>query len=161
LKAKKLWSSNSVIRFIAVGITNTIIDFAILNILVFAFGLNKIVANSISVTIAMLVSYSLNHYVVFRQSNENHARKFVLFIIITAFGLFAIQNLIIYFFVHIFTWPGNVATNVLHFIGLNQLSKAFVILNFAKAIASAATLVWNYFMYKKFVFTKSKAVAIE
>jgi putative flippase GtrA len=147
----KVWSYSGV-RFVTVGVANTIIDFTILNLLVFAFDLNKILANTISVSIAMLVSYGLNHKVVFRYKGKDHAKKLVIFIAITAFGLFVLQNLIIYVLMHLFTWPGNTATSVVHALVLTSFNKEFITLNFAKVVATAVTMVWNYFMYKKFVF---------
>ena len=159
---KKLWSFSGA-RFVVVGIFNTIIDFSILNILVFGAGFNKILANSISVSIAMAVSYLLNNYVVFRHKEKHHAAKIMLFVIITAFGLFVMQNCIIYFLVHVFTFPGNLATTIIHGIGAKSLSHSFIALNIAKALATAVTLVWNYFMYRRFVFIdkqKNKAPII-
>jgi putative flippase GtrA len=148
----KLWK-NQVVRFIVIGIANTLIDFGILNVLVFAFSFNKILANSISTIIAMIVSYILNYRVVFRHDTQGHVKKIIIFIVITAFGLLVLQNLVIYVFVHWITFPGNIGTTIIHAIGFSQLSRQFIGLNIAKALASAASMVWNYIMYKKFVFT--------
>jgi putative flippase GtrA len=150
----KLWSLRGV-RFIAVGILNTLVDFSILNLLVFAFGLNNIAANTISVSIAMLVSYMLNHQVVFRYEGKNHAKKFLIFIAISAFGLLVLQNLVIYSLVHLFTWPADVLTTLIHGIGFKSLTNEFITLNFAKAVGTGVTMVWNYFMYRRFVFNKT------
>jgi putative flippase GtrA len=152
---KKIWHYRGV-RFIAVGITNTIIDFAVLNVLVFGFSLNKIIANSISVSVAMIISYILNYRIVFRQDSKNHAKKFLLFVLITAFGLFVLQNLTIYLFVHVITFPAIIATNIFNWLGFDSLSRDFITLNLAKLLATAVSMIWNYFMYKKFVFTKSE-----
>jgi putative flippase GtrA len=148
---KKIWA-NIGARFIAVGIVNTLIDFSILNLLVFTFSLNKLLANTISVSIAMAISYLLNHNIVFRQQSQNHLKKVLLFLIITAFGLWVLQNLSIYILIHWFTWPASAIKSTLGYIGLGALSKNFVILNTAKAIGTAVSMVWNFFMYRKFVF---------
>jgi putative flippase GtrA len=150
----KIWKFSG-IRFVAVGVVNTIVDFGILNILVFVFGLNNIIANTISVSVAMTISYLLNHKVVFRQQGKYQAQKFIIFIVITAFGLFVVQNLVIYLLVHVFTWPAELLTSFLHSIGLDNLSQEFVTLNFAKVMATGVTMVWNYFMYRKYVFVDS------
>jgi putative flippase GtrA len=149
---KKIWSYAGA-RFVAVGITNTVIDFAILNLLVFTLSLNKLAANTISVSIAMAISYVLNHNIVFKQNNESHIKKIVLFLVITVFGLWVLQNLTILVFLHWITWPASVIKIILDFIGLDSLTKDFVILNTAKAIGSAVSMTWNFFMYRKFVFT--------
>lgn len=151
---KKMWSFSAV-RFVFVGIINTIVDFSILNILVFVFGLNNIIANTISVSVAMLVSYLLNQTIVFRYQGKNHAKNIVLFVAITAFGLFVLQNLVIYLFVHLIHFPADWATSIIHTIGFENLSKEFISLNFAKAVATGVTMVWNYFMYKRFVFNNT------
>lgn len=150
------WHKFSGIRFVAVGVLNTLIDFGIFNVLIFVFDMNKIVANTISVSIAMTISFFLNKSVVFRHEGKDNSRRFVKFILITTFGLYIIQNLVIYLFAHLFTTPADIATNFIHWFGLNSLSQQFITVNFAKVIATGVTMVWNYFMYKKFVFAISK-----
>jgi putative flippase GtrA len=153
---KKLWSKMAA-RFVVVGIINTAIDFGILNFLVFAFDLNKLAANTISVSIAMVISYMLNYSVVFRQKEQNHLKKALLFLIITAFGLWVLQNATIYIFLHWFTWPASVIKSLLELIGLDAISKDFVLLNTAKVIGTMVSMLWNFFMYRKFVFTDRTA----
>lgn len=137
------------------GIVNTGVDFVILNILVFGFGLNKIPANMVSVSIAMLVSYALNYRIVFRNTDSGHSKKLVLFISITMFGLFILQNLVIYIFVHTFTGPANLVSDILSKLGI-ELSQNFILLNTAKVIATIVTMIWNFLMYRKFVFGPAK-----
>lgn len=149
---KNIWS-NTGARFIVVGIFNTLFDFAVLNLLVFAFDVNKIIANTVSVTLAMIVSYMLNYHVVFRQKSANHTKKIILFFAITGFGMWILQNLVIYIFVHWFIQPGALVKNIFDFIGLDGLTKDFAILNTAKVLGTVVTLLWNFFMYKRFVFT--------
>jgi len=150
---KKLWTYSGA-RFIAIGIFNTLLDFSILNILVFVFDVNKIVANTISVTIALTVSYLLNKSIVFKYQHSHQTGLIVKFVLVTAFGLLVLQNGIIYLLVHKFTFPGNLAMTILHSIGLNGLSHAFINLNVAKALATAVSLTWNYFMYRYFIFVE-------
>jgi putative flippase GtrA len=154
---KDIWSHTGT-RFIAVGITNTVIDFGILNLLVFVFGLNNLTANTISVTIAMAISYMLNYHVVFRQKSANHIKKALLFLAVTAFGLWVLQNGTIYIFVHWLTWPASVIKSLVDFVGLDNLSKDFVLLNTAKVIGTVISMLWNFFMYKKYVFTDNNKV---
>lgn len=150
---KKIWS-NIGTRFVAVGVVNTLIDFAVLNLLVFAFSLNKLAANTVSVTIAMAVSYLLNHNIVFRQTGQNHFKKIILFLVITAFGLWVLQNLTIYALIHWFAWPSATVKSILDLIGLDNLSNNFVVLNTAKILGTIISLLWNFFMYRRFVFTE-------
>jgi putative flippase GtrA len=149
---KNIWSHTGA-RFAIIGVFNTLFDFAILNLLVFAFGLNNIVANTISVTLAMAVSYVLNYHVVFRQKTANHAKRVLLFLLVTAFGLWILQNGVIYIFVHWFTWPASVAKSTFDLVGLHSFTKDFAILNTAKVFGTVVSLLWNFFMYKRLVFT--------
>lgn len=147
---KKVWSYR-VVRFVAVGTFNTLFDFAILNFLVFAFNLNNIIANSISVSIAMGFSYILNNFVVFNQKNEEHTRKLLSFIVVTGFGMFILQNLTIFVFTNYVTWPADIVLRLFNLANID-LSREFIILNTAKVIGTAVNMTWNFLMYKKFVF---------
>lgn len=140
-----------VVRFGLVGIINTLVDFTILNVLVFVVGLDKLPANIVSVSCAMLVSYALNHSFVFRSDDQEHAKRFVPFAVITMFGLFVIQNVVIYVMVHAVTLPAELLYNIQNALGMD-FSKEFITLNTAKVAATAATMIWNYTMYKQVVF---------
>ena len=143
-------------RFVAVGIFNTIVDFTILNTLVFIFDLGKLPANIISTLTAMSISYLLNHGFVFKDEHSRSGKQFALFLSITAFGLLVIQNIVIYIFVHFITWPADVIHAILDTTLPNSFSQEFVRLNVAKVIATLITMVWNYELYKRFVFKKVK-----
>jgi putative flippase GtrA len=144
-----------VVRFAAVGIVNTLVDFLVLNILVFGVGLNKLPANMISVSVAICVSYLLNHTVVFKQVGEgrDHKRRIVLFVLITLVGAFVIQNVVIYLFAHVITLPATILQHITDALGFN-FSTAFIVLNTAKLAATVCTMAWNYLLYRKYVFTK-------
>ena len=124
------------LRFGLVGGANTAIDFGILFGLVF-FGVDKLVANFISTGIAFVFSFFVNRSFTFKSTSGNTKKQFGLFLVITLFGLWVIQPVII----------GGVS---LLLNGMN-LSSGFVLL-IGKLIATIATLVWNYLLYKKFVF---------
>lgn len=143
----KRWS-----RFALVGAFNTGLDFAILNALVFGFSLPKIGANIISSSIAMVASYVLNHRFVFRSDKAHSTRLFVTFIVITAVGLYILQNLVLYFFSHVFTAPAHLLYEFADWLMPGVFTKEFAELNFAKALATVASLLWNYVLYSRFVF---------
>lgn len=152
-----IWNKFRFVRFAFVGIANTLVDFTVLNLLVFGVGLNKLPANMISVSVAICVSYLLNHTVVFKQVGEghDHRKRIMLFIIITLTGAFVIQNVVIYLFVHVITFPAAILQSITDALGLN-LSKEFVTLNTAKLAATACTMIWNYLLYRKYVFINAK-----
>ena len=126
------------LRFVVVGASSTIIDFAILFSLV-GFGMAELTSNFISTFIAMAFSFIVNKKYTFKDDGQNHTSQIILFLIITLFGLWVIQPLIIasllamLSFVPVYHW---------------------LILLFAKCWATAASMVWNYFMYSRFVFAK-------
>ena len=126
------------LRFGAVGGANTVLDFGILFILV-SFGLDKFVANFISTSTAFLFSFFLNKSFTFRSKSGNAKKQFALFFVITLFGLWVIQPIII--------------TAVSWGISGLHLS-APIVLFIGKFMATVVTLVWNYVLYSRYVFKK-------
>ena len=128
------------LRFALVGSANTLIDFGLLFGLVF-FGIDKIPANFISTGTAFIFSYFVNKSYTFKFTGKSSKRQFGLFIAITIFGLWVLQPIIIYFVT----------------LALNGLDiQSSIALLVAKLIATAVTLVWNYVLYKKYVFRGKK-----
>lgn len=144
-----------VTRFALVGIFNTGLDFSILNALVFVFGVPDIAANIVSGTIAASISFFLNHRFVFSASRPKSAQNFLIFLAITMVGLYGLQNLIIYVLTHYLTAPASWCFDLLQWFRAGTFSRDFVRLNFAKVIATLASLTWNYFLYAKYVFKPS------
>jgi len=124
------------IRFILVGGTNTAIDFGILFGLK-ALGLPTIPSNFISTSVALVFSFFANKKFTFKDSNSQDKTQFIKFLGITLFGLWAIQPAIIWIF-------GLILQN----LNLNT----YVVLFIGKIIATCVTLVWNYLLYRKFVY---------
>lgn len=136
------------------GVINTLIDFLLLNICVFVFKIALLPANIISTSAALGLSYFLNNKWVFRGSI--HSRKTVLlFLGITIFGLYVLQNIVIF----ALTADRTILAQGLHYavstLGLQAPGLAET--NIAKAIATLVSAIWNYFMYKHFVFKKPQA----
>ena len=123
-------------RFGMVGAINTALDFGLLFLLK-SFGLPTISANIISSTTAFVTSFILNKKVTFQTSGTNVKREVLLFVIVTLFGLWVIQNIVI----SIVEWL--LRDSSLHGLG---------VLLGAKLLATATTLVWNYMMYSRVVF---------
>ena len=149
-------------RFLVVGLFNTGLDFSILNALVFGFGLSRLPANIISSSVAMVMSYMLNHRFVFRHDEEKNLKQFLVFIVITAFGLLVLQNLTIYIFTHQLRSVPDAMHTVLDWVVSGVFTKEFIELNFGKAVATIVTMVWNYKLYQRFVFVaKNKLDHVE
>ncbi len=150
-------------KFAFVGIINTILDFAILNVLIaigfsatfMIFGQKILIANIISVSIAMINSFILNRQWAFRSQNKNVAMEIVKFSVITLFGMFVVHQLIFSFFLYRFTSFTGIAYRIIRALSL-PFSYEFTALNISKVIAVVGSLIWNFFGYKFFVFVPTR-----
>lgn len=124
------------IRFVLVGGTNTVIDFSLLFGLTL-LGVDKIIANYISTSVALVFSFFANKSFTFKDTSRNGRRQFVLFLIVTLVGLWIIQPSIILAYTSVFD---------------DTPTSLFV----AKLIATIVTLVWNYLLYSRLVFIAKK-----
>lgn len=123
------------LRFAVVGGTNTVIDFGILFLLT-SLGLDKIIANYISTSVALSFSFIANKKYTFK-SEASAKHQIIPFLIVTLIGLWIIQPLIIWGYTTAF---GD--SSLALFIG--------------KLLATVASLIWNYLLYARFVFTEKK-----
>jgi mannosyltransferase len=130
------------IRFGAVGVINTIVDFGILNLFVITLGLPLVTSNIVSTTAAMAVSFFLNKNTVFK-STGNARRQIMLFLVVTLAGIWIVQTCIV-------VWA---------YLLLNGLSPE-VKLNVAKAIGIMFGLVWNYVWYSRVVFDDKSSISL-
>lgn len=117
-------------RFAIVGVANTAVD-ALGYTLLVTLGVPLFVANFISTTAGMLLSFTLNRNFTFRAKDGDLRRQAVLFFTVTAFGLWVVQALVI--------------------LGVTKLFPAWPVL-LPKLAGIAVGLVWNYVLYHKVVF---------
>lgn len=129
------------LRFAIVGSINTVIDFSILFTLTMFLNIPKELANFISTFISFLFSFFANKKYTFKSTSKNLKKQFLLFTIVTLFGLWVIQTIII-------TATTPVFTN----LGINKPAALLI----SKLIATAASLIWNYTLYSRVVFKKPK-----
>lgn len=145
---KKIWDVR-VARFATVGVFNTLNDLLLLNIFVFVFGVKLLVANLISATISIIISYFLTHKIVFRSKERHNIRQFLKFFLVTGLSILAVQTLVIYLFQHTFT--KHYLENLTN-ITLTAQQIKFLQINVAKLVAVACGMVWNYVLYNYIVF---------
>ena len=126
------------IRFSLVSFSATTIDFTILLTLT-TLGLPLIVANLISTSISFVFSFFASKKYAFRTPDHHISREAVQFVVITLFGIWVIQPLII--------WP---VEGILHHWHLHGT----IVVVVAKLTASLATFFWNYLWYTRLVFSK-------
>lgn len=127
------WSQ--LLRFLTVGVLNTAIDFAVLFALVEAANVPLFLANIFSTGLGLVFSFVANRKFTFR-SRGSRSRETVKFLAVTLCGLWLLQPLVIWV-----VEPLVVVVNV-------TVSSLMV----AKVVATAASLTWNFAMYRWFVF---------
>ncbi len=136
-KVRKQIFSSEKIRFGAVGVVNTAVDFTVLFVLAMLFGLPSVIANIGSTSVALTVSYLLNKRAVFKNTDTRRLRQVMMFLIVTLTGLWLVQGVVI-----------ALATEVLRSAGIAAAASLLI----AKIIASGFSLVWNYLWYSRVVF---------
>ncbi len=138
---KKLKNSQE-FWFAAIGGLNTILDFVILFGLTY-LGISSLIANVFSTGITFINSFSLNKKITFKSVSKNKkelVREMTLFIIVTLFGLWVIQGVIIFLTLPFFE---------------SILKNPKISLLTSKLIATIFSLIWNFILYKKVVFNKN------
>ncbi|GAA3664472.1 GtrA family protein [Lentzea roselyniae] len=139
---KKLLSAQQ-LRFGLVGVGNTLVDLVGYTVL-FALGTPLVIANLISTTMGMALSFTLNRSFTFRAAGGGVARQVVLFVLVTGIGLWVIQPLVILLTRDAFAGlPETLAIAVPKFAGI------------------CVALVWNYVLYSKLVFRPAEELAKE
>ena len=140
MKNLQSFFKNHNIKFAYIGAFNTAFDFAILFSLK-TLGINIVAANITSTGVTFILSFILNKKITFNSTNKTkkeNIKEFLLFTVITLFGLWVIQTLVIY-----------IVTSILSSILISNIN-----LFIAKIIATIFSLIWNFVLYKKVVFKK-------
>lgn len=135
-------------KFFMVGILNTAIDFGVLNVLISIFGLTSddihyTIYKSISFTVAVLNSFFLNKFWVFRTKEpmtKEVKRELVVFLLVSLFGLF------------LNTLVSTVVFKIGHIIYPPIATQAWA--NIGALAGSVIVLISNFFGYKLLVFKK-------
>ena len=137
---KKL-KNNQAFWFSIIGGINTALDFIILFVLT-SLGVKIFIANIFSTGTTFIISFLMNKKITFKSVSSNKKeliREMLLFIIVTLFGLWVIQNIVISISIPIFE---------------NLLKNKRISLLLSKLIATIFSLIWNFILYKKVVFKK-------
>ncbi len=126
------------LRFGIIGGINTALDFGLLFVFSSLFGIPRGFANMLSTSISFIFSFFANKRYTFKSSSkENVVREMVLFTVVTLFGLWVIQGLIIHFL-----------TPVIINLGTTEELALLA----SKLIATVASFIWNYLLYSRVVF---------
>jgi putative flippase GtrA len=135
----KIFRSTKV-RFAAVGIINTTVDFVVLISLVSLFAIPAILANIISTSAALAVSYVLNRNAVFKSKNTNKTRQIIAFVGVTLTGIWVIQGMVI---------------AVVLPVAQQWINYELAVIT-SKCVATIFSLGWNYIWYSRVVFADTK-----
>ena len=133
------------ISFAVIGIINTAVDVGIF-LALRHYLVPILLANIISTSIALGLSYTLNKKFAFK-SNSAHAKSLFLFLLVTLIGLWILQPIVI-----------KLALLVLNTSSISSLAAQIIARPerffelIAKLSATPVTLVWNYLLYKHVVF---------
>ena len=144
--------ASQIAKFGVVGIINTGIDFAVLNILIHTTGIYSgvwlLVFNTISFGIAVINSYFMNKYWAFGTGGSVQTAEVSKFITVSLIGL-ALNTLVVYVLGTFFILSFRLSV----LAPFTELA-AGLWANLAKLAATAISLVWNFIGYKLFVFKK-------
>jgi len=135
-----------IVKFGLIGVVNTALDFAVLNLLMWIFKIYSgpwiIVFNVTAFSLAVINSYLLNRFWTFKiKSRQDVPEEFVKFISISLVGVF-INSGIVYgitgFIEPVFNLTPELWANV------------------AKILATGIAMVWNFIGYKFWAFKKEE-----
>ena len=138
--------------FCLIGGINTLIDLAIY-VSLQAHGLPIVAANFISTCIALIVSFFLNRRFTFRSSTSAQ-RSILPFVLVTITGLWLLQPVIIYTVVgisNLATIKDLISPLITHYETVQNIV--------GKLFATPASLIWNFVLYRKFVFKQTDRVS--
>lgn len=127
------------LKFAFVGVTGTIVDFGIMNLMSLVFGLPLVWAQAISFTIAVFNNFLWNRFWTYPDSRSKAAHHQLLqFILINVVGI-AIRTPLI-------PWLDKIILNLLKGMALNlPITNDVISQNLALAIVVGIVMLWNYF----------------
>lgn len=132
------------VKFGAVGVLNTVLDFGILNLLISIFkiyaGAGVAILNAVSFGVAVIHSYFWNKFWIFKKKETaGITGEFIQFLTVSVIGIL-INSGTIYL----------ITTIIKPQFGIS----AILWVNLAKLIATVISLFWNFLGYKFIVFKK-------
>lgn len=140
--------------FALVGGANTVLDFAIYNILTSEWvGWQRIPANVVSTTVAMTFSFVVNLLWVFNPRRRLVPMRACRFLWVTSCALYGVQNLVIWLTSSVWSAPvDQLSAQVAPLLSLGAGSEDLIARNVVKGLATVGSLIWNYFWYRFYVF---------
>lgn len=143
--------SHRFIRFLIVGGSNAVLHFTVLNASYELLGTSKIASSILATLFAMSYSFLVNKNFVFRSKAAIRNEVFA-FVAVTASGVLLVHNLIYATIVYILDHNSQFV-NWLYTLLQGKINNEFIIINLSTVVGALFALVWNYYGYKRFVFT--------
>lgn len=127
-------------KFGTVGAINTVLDFAVLNLLVFGLGVAPLRSKVAAALVATTSSYLMNRHWTFRHRDRQHVRReSTLFFLLNAIGL-------------------GISLAVLGVVRYGLDLDGPLALNAANVVALAVGMVFRFWSYRRFVWLKPAEV---
>ena len=140
LRAKYDVVAREAAKFGAVGAANTVLDFAVLNLLVFGLGLAPLRSKVLSTVVAATSSYAMNRHWTFRHREKQGVRReYLLFFGLNAVGL-------------------GISLLVLGVVRYGLDRDGALALNLANVVGVGLGTVFRFWSYRRFVWTQGEAV---
>ena len=124
------------LKFMVVGTIGFVVDFGTLNLLVLLAGLQVLIANTISFSLAVISNYTWNRFWTYPDSRSKPVRsQLIQFVVVNVAGL-GINTLVLAALTPLFTrMVGELGYNI------------------AKAIATVIVLFWNFFVNRYWTYS--------
>jgi len=129
------------IKFLAVGIISSIVDFGLMNLFTLAFNLSLVLSQAISFTVAVLNSFLWNRYWTYPDSRSRSAiQQLVQFIVVNVAGIGIRTPLI--------SWLDKILFKLLDNFSFSPLPLSNMVIsqNTALAISILIVMMWNFFI---------------
>ncbi|MGE5406010.1 MAG: GtrA family protein [Candidatus Saccharibacteria bacterium] len=136
---------SQVIKFGAVGVLNTLIDYGLFNLLVYLTGFHSGVKvgiiNALTVTLAAANSYFLNRNWTFEAREGKHSSQLTRFVIATFIGVLI----------------NSAVVTAVSGVGKWLAVSPYIILNGGKLLGAVLSILWNFVSYRLWVFNQPPA----
>lgn len=143
-------------RYIFFGAFATAIDFAVLNLCLYAFHIPNMFANTISLSVSLIISYSLTEKLIFRgEHKHSRRRKIIYFAVITLVGQYGIQSGLFALLTNDPLAQNAVASFLAPLLG--HVPYAVVAENVMKLFATIATGIWSFVLSRQLVFVSHRS----
>ena len=138
--------------FLAVGIINTLLDFGFYTLLSQTVFKDSIgMAGIVSGTISLFIAFLTHSFITWRGTDVSH-RTLLRFFVVTGFGMWVIRPLLLSLFIlltPLYTWAFSLSLS----LGMS-FSYDIVAKTGAFGYMVIIVLLYNYFTYDRFVFSK-------